>query len=197
MVQSRTLARRRFGSIVMALCFFLIFPSVGVGICAENVLMPSFGTGPVTVRMYTDYFCGPCRSVEPRIEYLINDLVKRNIIRITFIDTPVHKQTLLYTNYFLYILNRKNDLHHVLFARNVLFDAAGKKIQEKNRLEEFLRQKGIAYRFLDTKPTLIALNAFIKDDAVRSTPSCVIDTGSQKQLFSGTDQIVKALELLR
>ncbi|OPY80995.1 MAG: hypothetical protein A4E65_01287 [Syntrophorhabdus sp. PtaU1.Bin153] len=197
MGQNKTLAHRRVGSILIMFCFFLIFPGVRGGICAENVLMPSFGTGQVTVRMYTDYFCGPCRSAEPRIEYLINDLVKRNIIRITFIDTPIHKQTLLYTNYFLYILNRKNDFDHVLFARTALFDAASKKIQEKNRLEEFLRQKGITYKFLDTKPTLVALNAYIKDDAVRSTPSCVIDTGSQKQLFSGADQIIKALELLR
>ncbi|HBA52967.1 DsbA family protein [Syntrophorhabdus aromaticivorans] len=197
MVRNKILSHHQAGSILAVCCFFLIFPGTGIGTCAENALMPSFGKGTITVRMYTDYFCGPCQSAEPRIEYLVADLVKRNIIRITFIDTPVHKRTLLYTNYFLYILNRKNDFDHILFARTALFDAANKKIEEKKELEEFLRKKGIMFKFLDTKPTLVALNTYIKDDVIRATPACVIDTGKQKQLFSGADQIIKALELLR
>lgn len=197
MVRCKILPNRQIGSILIAFCFLLIFPGVGVGTAAEDILMPSFGKGAITVRMYTDYFCVPCQSAEQRIEYLVADLVKRNIIRITFIDTPVHKQTLLYANYFLYILNRKNDFDHILFARTALFDAARRKIEEKAGLEEFLRKKGIMFKFLDTKSTLAAMNAYIKSDAVRSTPACIIDNGKQKQLFSGADQIIKALELLR
>lgn len=164
---------------------------------AQTILMPSFGQGKVTVRMYTDYFCGPCRAAEPRIEPLIADLVKRNIVKLTFIDTPVHKQTPLYANYFLYILNKKKDFDHVLLARAALFEAANNKIEGKDGLEEFLKKKGIGFKAFDVKPTLGAMNRYIAEDAVRGTPACVVDNGTQKQVFSGGDNIVRALELLK
>ena len=32
---------------------------------------------------------------------LITELVEKNLIRVTFIDTPIHKETVLYAGYFL------------------------------------------------------------------------------------------------
>jgi thiol:disulfide interchange protein DsbA len=167
-------------------------------LCAQGgILIPSFGQSKINVRVYTDYFCGPCRAGEPRIEALLLDLVKLNTIRLTFVDTPVHPETPLYARYFLYILNNKKDFDHVLMARRALFDAASIKIITKEKLEEFLTQKGIMYKSFDAKQTFDAMSKYIKNDGVKSTPVVVIDIGGQKQQYTGVDNIVKALELLK
>jgi protein-disulfide isomerase len=164
---------------------------------AQGVFLPSYGQGKVTVRVYTDYFCVPCRAGEPKIEALMSDLVKNNKIRLTFVDTPAHQETPLYARYFLFILNHKKDFEHALFARNALFDAASIKIITKEKLEEFLAQKGIRYKPFDTKQTLDAMSKYIRDDGVKNTPTVVIDNGTQKQLYIGVDNIIRALELLK
>ena len=35
---------------------------------AQGVFLPSYGQGKINVRVYTDYFCVPCRAGEPKIE---------------------------------------------------------------------------------------------------------------------------------
>jgi len=164
---------------------------------AQGVFLPSYGQGKINVRVYTDYFCVPCRAGEPKIEALLANLVKGNKIKLTFVDTPAHQETPLYARYFLYILNNKKDFEHALFARAALFDAASIKIITKEKLEEFLAQKDIRYKSFDAKQTFDAMNKYIKDDGVKSTPTVVIDNGSQKQKFIGVDKIVNALELLK
>jgi thiol:disulfide interchange protein DsbA len=164
---------------------------------AQGVFLPSYGQGKINVRVYTDYFCVPCRAGEPKIDALLIDLVKANKIRLTFVDTPAHQETPLYARYFLYILNNKKDFEHALFARNALFDAASIKILTKEKLEEFLAQKGIRYKSFDAKQTFDAMSKYIRDDGVKSTPTVVIDNGSQKQQFIGVDKIINALELLK
>jgi thiol:disulfide interchange protein DsbA len=159
--------------------------------------LPSYGQGKINVRVYTDYFCVPCRDGEPKIDSLLTDLIRGNKIKLIFVDTPAHQETPLYARYFLYILNNKKDFEHALFARAALFDAASIKIITKEKLEEFLAQKGIRYKSFDAKQTFDAMSKYIKDDGVRSTPTVVIDNGSQKQQFTGVDNIVKALELLK
>jgi thiol:disulfide interchange protein DsbA len=181
----------------LLLCLVFTFFSQAIPIHAQSVFIPSYGQGKISVRLYTDYFCVPCRNSEPKVEALLRDLVKRNVIKLTFADTPVHRQTPLYANYFLYILNKKNGFDHALFARAALFEAAASNIEEKDQLEEFLKKKGLNFKAFDTKPTFNALNKFIIEDRVKSTPSCVIDNGVQTQLYAGGDNIVRALELLR
>lgn len=164
---------------------------------AQGVLLPSYGQGKINVRVYTDYFCGPCRAGEPKIEALISELVKANKIRLMFVDTPGHRETTLYVQYFLYALNNKKGFENTLLARRALFDAASIKIITKDKLEEFLTQKGIGFKPFDAKSTLNAMNQYLRDDGVKSTPTVVIDSDSQKQQFIGVDNIVKALELLK
>ncbi len=192
-MNSRTRFSTRYPLLILVLAVCLGAASVR----AQAVLIPSFGQGKITVRMYTDYFCGPCRAAEPRIEPVLADLVKRNIINLTFVDTPVHRQTALYANYFLYILNKGKDFDYVLRARAVLFEAASNKIADADKLEELLKKKGIGFKPFDLKPTLATMNRCITDDAIKGTPTCIIDNGTQKQAFSGGDNIVRALELLK
>jgi thiol:disulfide interchange protein DsbA len=176
--------------------FSIFFQGMVTPLYAEEILIPSFGTGKTQVRLYTDYFCGPCSSLEPQLEKVIPDLVKKGVITITFIDTPIHKQSGLYAMYFLYILNEKKEFNYAFHARALLFDAAKNKITEKNMLEEFLKKKGIGFKPFDIKPTFSFFNTYFREDKINATPTCVISNGEKKS-FTGIEDITKALERIK
>jgi thiol:disulfide interchange protein DsbA len=179
------------------LFFSLFFRGATVPVlAADETLVPTFGTGKIQVRIYTDYFCGPCSKLEPRIDQLLPKLIQKNKITVTFIDTPVHSQTMLYARYFLYILKEKSELKYILHARAILFQAAKSGINEKEKLEEFLQKKKIRFRPFDTKPTYAVLNAYLAQDRIDRTPTCVIYDGDKKGVYKGEQEIVQALELL-
>jgi thiol:disulfide interchange protein DsbA len=135
--------------------------------------------------------------MEPRIEALLSDLVHSNAITLTFIDTPVHSFTPLYAKYFLYILKRDRSFPLVLRSRAVLFEAARGKIEEPEGLEEFLKKNNVQFREFDPGPTLAALSGMIREDNVRSTPTCVIIKDGRRGVFTGDIEIPRALELLK
>ncbi|MBA4417443.1 MAG: hypothetical protein C0392_05995 [Syntrophus sp. (in: bacteria)] len=160
-------------------------------------ILPVFGGGSIKVRLYADYFCGPCRTLEPVLEPLIANLAKKNIITITFIDAPFHKHSSLYTKYFLFILNERKNLDHILTARNLLFEAAKQNILEKEKLEEFLIKNGVKFRPFDPQPVFKILEGYMKEDKVNETPSCVIINGKKKETYRGATDITKALNGLK
>jgi len=173
--------------------FLVLFHGAATPVYAADTLLPSFGSGPVKVRLYTDYFCKPCSAVEPKLEPVINDLVRKRRINITLIDTPVHKETTLYAKYFLYILNEKKELNYALRARAVLFEAAKQKIPDGKRLEAFILQKGIKMKPFDVTSTFGVLGSYLKEDNIKSTPTCIIEYKRKKERFTGAD-IVTALK---
>ncbi len=163
---------------------------------AEDLPSPSFGNGQTKVRLYTDYFCNPCRSLEPQLEPVIRSLIKKGVITVTFIDTPVHPQTTLYAKYFLYALNQNRDFDNALRARSVLFEAAKEKITGNEKLESFIQGKGLKIRSFDTNPLFGILGSYLKEDMINSTPTCIIYKNGKKERFTGTG-ILRALETLR
>jgi thiol:disulfide interchange protein DsbA len=184
-------------SVVFGLILFLVlFKGSVTPAYAEDILLPSFGNGQIKVRLYTDYFCGPCSALEPKLEPVLTDLVKKNIINITFIDTPVHAQTTLYAKYFLYIVNEKREFDYVLRARAILFKAAKEKTTENEKLEAFLKKKGIGFKSFDTKTTFGVFSNYLKEDKITATPTCIITNKGKKDRFTGLN-IIKALESLK
>lgn len=179
------------------LFFLLFFKGAAVPVYAEEMVFPSFGQGKVQVRLYTDYFCVPCSKMEPKIEPLLVSLVKKKSITLTLIDTPVHTLTPLYARYYLYILSQDRRIESTMRSRNLLFEAAKSKIEDKDRLEEFLKKNNVKFKPMDPRPTFAALSALITEDKVRSTPTCVIVRDGKKAVFSGETEITGALELLR
>jgi protein-disulfide isomerase len=157
----------------------------------------TFGKGKIEVRLYSDYFCSACKTVEPNIEYLIADLVKRNVITITFIDTPLHKQSALYSRYFLYILNVKKEISHALKARSVLFEAAHQNITDKEKLEAYLESKGMKFKLFDPQPVFKTLQQYLAIDRIRATPTCIVINGDKKDFYQGGPNITRALESLK
>jgi hypothetical protein len=162
----------------------------------ENPLS-SFGTGAIKVRVYTDYFCSPCRDAEPELETLLLDLVKGGTIHLTFIDVPISQHTILYARYFLSALAEKKDFDTALRARRVLFEAAGKRVVDKNQLVNLLAEKGIGLKPVDLNPVFALWNRFLQEDQIHSTPSCVVLHGDLKESHKGGLEVIKALEILR
>lgn len=184
-------------SVALGLMLFsVLFKGTTTPAYAEDILLPAFGKGQIKVRLYTDYFCGPCRALEPKLEPLVADLVKKNVITITFIDTPVHPQTPLYAKYFLYVVNNKKNFNNALRARALLFEAAKEKTIENEKLEAILKKNGIGFKPLDTKPTFNIFMNYFKEDKVTATPTCIINDKGKKDRYIGLG-IIKALESLK
>ena len=183
--------------LILSIVFFLLFFTIATTVLAQEMSLFSFGKGKTQVRLYADYFCGPCRNLEPKIEYLISDLVKRDIITIIFIDAPFHKYSSLYAKYFLYIISEKKEISHALKARSMLFEASKSPIEEQEKLEAFIQNKGFKFRIFDAKPVFAILQNYIREDQINATPTCVIINGKKKEAFYNGEDIVKALEKLK
>jgi protein-disulfide isomerase len=159
--------------------------------------LPAFGEGPVEVRVFTDYFCEPCRAEEREVIALITELVERNRIRVVFVDTPIHRETILYVAYFLAAANAKREFGRTIAARTALFEAAGMGINEKSALEAFLMKKKIELRPFDTTSVYTAFGNYIKEDRISSTPTLVIIGPRGKEILHGREQILAALHDLK
>jgi protein-disulfide isomerase len=175
----------------------LLVIATGAPLQAAEPLLPAFGGGFVEVRVYTDYFCGPCSAEEQEVMAVITELVAKNRIRVVFIDTPLYPDTVLYAEYFLAALNAKREFGQAVAARAALFEAAGLKIREKDKLESFLAKKGLEIRPFDVYPVFALFSKQIKEDRINSTPTVVILGPQGKQVLGNKEQILKALSGLR
>jgi len=184
----------------IGLIFFSIFFKGAVApLYAAEMQMPipEFGKGPIKVRLYTDYFCPPCRTIEPKIEPILTELVNKNIITLTLVDAPSSTTSAMYNRYFLFIINENRDLENALLARSVLIGAALRKIKEQTRLEGYLNDKWIRFKPFDTKPILDMMNNYLKADRINATPSCIIENQGQKKQYAGEIEVLSALEDIR
>jgi len=165
---------------------------------AQGLPFPTYGSGNIQVRLYTDYFCPPCRGMEPAVEPVLRDLIKRGAIRLTLVDTPYSRHSPLYARYFLYALKEKNELEHALKIRNILFEAASDgNATTKEQVENLLKHKGISYSTFDASSVFNRFNSLIKEDRIQATPTCVIVRSGKKEAFVGKNDIVNALKSLR
>lgn len=176
--------------------FFFSFSGSTHPAYAEENFISTFGAGSVKIRLYSDYFCGPCRSAAPVIETILSNLMDKKAISLTFVDTPIHKETVVYAKYFLYILNENRTFPRALVARRALYEAAGQKISTPEALEAFLAKKNIRFRQFETAPIFETLENFIKEDDIRGTPVCIIINRKGKERFLGGTGIIKGLQTI-
>jgi thiol-disulfide isomerase/thioredoxin len=185
-----------FGLFSMAL---VGLSTAGCGWAEErNPKLASYGSGSVEVRLYTDYFCPPCRAMEPGVEPILKDLLKKNAIRLTLVDVPYSRLTPLFARNFLYALRENNDLEHAFRVRNILLAAAVREnVTTQERIETLFKEKGIPFSSFDAKPAFDHYNALIKQDNIKSTPTCVIIKNGQKKVFDEGPDIINALKSLQ
>lgn len=186
--------------VIIRICLFaLIVPlfSVPAVSRAADLFLPVFGEGKIKVRLYTDYFCPPCRDMQPGIEPVISELIKDRVIKLIFADTPFFRSSSLYVRYFLYAINEKMDFEHALYVRRSLIEAAKNNLDSAGKLETFLKEKKIALKPFDPKPTFDAMSRYLKEDRIESTPTCVIEIDGRISKHSGGADIINALNQLK
>jgi uncharacterized membrane protein len=179
---------------ILGLLLFVVFfdGSVTPSFAAEP-LKPAFGSGRVHVRIYSDYFCSPCSKLDPEIAKPIANLVKKNTIQVTFVDTPFHPHTALYARYFLFALNENKDIDYANKVRHALFQAAALNITDREKLEEYLKKNGVKYKVYDPTPTFSIFKGYLAEDKIRSTPTTVILDSGRKQVVKGPANIARAI----
>lgn len=150
---------------------------------AQRVI-PSLGSGPYEVLMFSDYFCPPCKRIDTKAETLMRELLSAGKVKITFVDVPFHSATPIYAKYYLYAVNANADSGNVFHVRRILFDAAqAKRIQKEDALIAYLKEKKIFWKVMDEKAIFPLLISLIKENKVDQTPTCIIRyslTGEKK-----------------
>lgn len=183
-------------SAIIVLIFAVFFTFAGDARSEMLSLIPVYGNGKVQVRLYTDYFCPPCRAMEPKIAPILAKLVKTGAINLTFTDVPLRAESSMYADYFLRSVGTRRDINSALKIRAALDEAAVKGIKAQGDLGRYLSGKNITYAKLDNRATLKALETSIKADRVTATPTCIIEINGVRQRYSSGDAIITALSHL-
>jgi hypothetical protein len=165
---------------------------------AQRVI-PSLGSGPYEVLMFSDYFCPPCKRIDTKAETLMRELLSTGKVKITFVDVPFHSATPIYAKYYLYAVNTNADSGNVFHVRRILFDAAqAKRIQKEDALIAYLKEKKIFWKVMDEKAIFPLLISLIRENKVDQTPTCIIRyslTGEKK--YDGDIEIWDGLMQLK
>ena len=194
---------RRYPLVLFSLAGFgfvlLTFSGGTLPVYAADGVPGVYGWGEMEIRIYTDYFCPPCRDAEPKIEKFIEEVARKGKGHILFIDTPMHgADTVLYAKYYLYALGATDDgIQTANRIRRVLFEAAGKEIKTENKLADFLKARKINFILRDVMPFFSKYTEYIQADQIKSTPTLIIITPAGKSRYEGAADIIKALEKIR
>ncbi len=157
-----------------------------------------YGRGKTEIRVYSDYFCPPCRRAEPEMEKCLLEIARKGKGRIIFIDTPVHRETVLYAKYFIYALCAgKDDIGSAVRIRRLLFEAAEKEIMTESGLADFLKARNVPVVQRDARPFFKTYSHYIQEDQIKSTPTLVVVTPAGKTVYSSDDEIIKAMKKIR
>ena len=160
-------------------------------------MYPSFGKGDVEVRIYSNYFCGPCFRLKSQIEPLLDTLVKKNRIKLLFIDMPFNQKSAEYDRYYLYAVREDPSFENALRFKAVLFGAADSGIETEKDLQLYLQRLGRVPAGSDISSDLRAAQQYIRNDRITSTPTIVIEKDGRKHVYEGIEPIVEALTTIR
>jgi len=165
----------------LLIMIFSIFLMLTIVCCSkpssnsEKPLLPSYGEGFQEVIIFTDYFCSPCQALESEMDPILNKLMEKGDVKITFVDAPVNKFTQLYARYFLFSVNTGADFKKILHIRHVLFSIAKTNtVFTEEQIASELRAQGIVFQPYNLTSVYALLNEMIKDYNIRSTPSCIV-----------------------
>jgi thiol-disulfide isomerase/thioredoxin len=161
----------------------------------EEGVFPVFGTGPVEVRIYSNYFCGPCRLLEPDVEPVLHELVANGKISLTFVDIPFPR-AMPYIQYYLYAMNVDDSIEQAFRVRGMLFDIAAEQGSAEDIRKSFERER-VGIDPFDLNAVFSRFNEMLLDDEIRSTPSAVLYSDDSSSVYTGRESILAALEDLK
>jgi protein-disulfide isomerase len=166
---------------------------------ADKSVVPSYGDGTYEVLIFTDYFCPPCQSLEKDLDLLLEALLTGGSVKVTFVDMPIHKPTVMYARYFLYAANGSSGYKDITHVRKSLFTLAQQNTAiTEEYLKEALNAQGIVLKPYDVKPVFSEYNSIIRKYKVTSTPTCIVKySESDVRRYQGFDEIRNGLSELQ
>lgn len=182
--------------IFAAFCFLLGLGASLVGVrkdaeAAELNLFLGKATSSTTVYFISDWFCPSCRKIEPSIEKMYPELAKS--VRISFVDLPIHKETLNFTPYNLqFIAFEKTKYISLRKALTVL------SLKTKNPAEAEVQAAvaplGVKLRQVSYADTLYGMQSNLtvyRGYGVNATPSVIVTNSKTKKnkVLVGDNQI--------
>jgi thiol-disulfide isomerase/thioredoxin len=185
---------------IVVCCLFIAFISPAPAVDADKGSIPSYGNGLHEILIFSDYFCPPCQALEPKLEPVLDKLYKQGRVKVTFVDTPMHRETPLFAKFYLYAAKAAPDYRAAVRARQVLFALAGKEnvFWMDERIEEAFRKEKVAFTPFDFRTAQPELNRLIREHRVDSTPTCIIlSPGKMAKKYTGADDILKGLTSLQ
>jgi thiol:disulfide interchange protein DsbA len=173
--------------------FLMMISVLGGGsepVHAADQILPVFGKSEKEIRVYTDYFCPPCQTMEDELAAHLLQL--QGSMRVVFVDLPINGSlSLLYIDRFLRILPRAKTLSDCLALRRVLFEAAKKGIKNPDELDRFLAGKGYVPGEFDKEPVFRLWTDMIQEDRPGGTPTVVFRDGEKFRKASGIPEVRK------
>lgn len=185
--------------VFITICFLFGLGGAIVGVkkeadAAELDLFLGKTSSQTTVYFISDWFCPICRKIEPAIEKMYPELAKS--VRISFVDLPIHKETLNFTPYNLQFISFEKAKY--ISLRKALTELSLKtKNPTETQVQTAVAPLGVKLRQVNYADTLYGMQANLtvyRGYGVNATPSVVV-TNSKTQkskVLVGDNQISEA-----
>lgn len=180
-------------------CFWLGLGAALVGVrkeaeAAELNLFLGKASSPTTVYFISDWFCPSCRKIEPSIEKMYPELAK--LVRISFVDLPVHKETLNFTPYNLQFIAFEKT-KYISLRRALTALSLKTNNPTEAEVQAAVAPMGVKLRQVSYADTLYGMQsnlAVYRGYGVNATPSVVVANSKTKKnkVLVGDNQISEA-----
>jgi thiol:disulfide interchange protein DsbA len=198
-IQSKCKSRAHLVALLITVYFFIIlsFMVIPASVyAAEKSTPPSYGNGPVELIIFTDYFCEPCQRLEGEFEVLLDKLLMKGEVKITFVDIliPGNLSSPLFTKYFLYAAQAETGYANTIKARKIILKMARQNSITEGAIEKTFKTEGIAFKIFNYKPVLIESKILISRHKVSKAPAYVLKYPQKEtRKFTDPEQIRKVL----
>ncbi len=179
--------KSKFSFIVVITAFFVLgLGAALLGVkkeadAAELDLFLGKTSSPTTVYFVSDWFCPACIKMEPVIDDMYPGVAK--LARISFVDFPIHKETINYTPYNLQFLAFEKRKY--ISLRKALAGLALKNKKPTDAaVQAAIAPLGVKLRTLSNSDVLYGMQANLmvyRGFDVNSTPSVVITNSKTKK----------------
>lgn len=171
---------------LLAICFSIGLGAATLGIgrqadAAELDLFLGKKSSPTTVYFVSDWFCPACRKAEPAIERMTPEIGR--IARVSFVDMPIHKESLAFTPYNLQFLAFEKGKY--LNLRGALAKLAQKtKTPSDADVQAAITPLGVKLRQMNYADVLYGMQSNLtvyRGYNVTATPTAVITNSKTKK----------------
>lgn len=182
--------------VLVTICFLMGLGGSILGVkkeagASELDLYLGKASSSTTVYFVSDWFCPICRKIEPAIEKMYPELAKS--VRISFVDLPIHKETLNFTPYNLQFISFEKPKY--IRLRKALSELSLKtKNPTEMEVQTAVAPLGVKLRQVSYADTLYGMQSNLtvyRGYAVNATPSVVVTNSKTKRtkILVGDNQI--------